>query len=242
MTRRLFFGIAGVMGVALGLAVQAGVTVEAQQGAAAQAELFEGKVRPILAASCLSCHSSSAAGGLRLDSREGLLKGGEAGPAIVVGEPEKSLLLSAVRHTGELKMPMGGERLTDAEIADLAAWIEAGAVWPETQAGAKPESVLSDHFETHIRPVLAQQCFACHTSTKSGGLRLDSKEGLLAGGKSGPALVPGDPGKSLLLTAIRHSGSLRMPKGATRLTDDQIAQFSTWIEDGAHWTVEKSLA
>jgi mono/diheme cytochrome c family protein len=238
MTRRLILEITGVF--ALGLAVQVVVTAQAQQHAA-QADLFEGKVRPILAASCLSCHSSSAAGGLRLDSREGMLKGGETGPAIVVGDPEKSLLLSAVRHTGELKMPMGGDRLTDAQIADLTAWVEGGAVWPETQTGAKPESVLSDHFETHIRPVLAQQCFACHTSTKSGGLRLDSKDGLLAGGKSGPAVVPGDPDKSLLLAAIRHSGALRMPKGATRMTDDQIAQFSTWIKDGAHWPVEKTL-
>lgn len=239
MTRRLLIGITGVF--ALGLAVQVVVTAQAQQ-TATQAELFESKVRPILAASCLSCHSSSAAGGLRLDSREGLLKGGETGPAIVVGDPEKSLLLLAVRHTSELKMPMGGDRLTDAQIADLAAWVKGGAVWPETQVGAKPESVLSDHFETHIRPVLAQQCFACHTSTKLGGLRLDSKEDLLAGGKSGPALVPGDPDKSLLLAAIRHSGALRMPKGATRLTDDQIAQFTTWIKDGAHWPVEKTVA
>ena len=71
------------------------------------------------------------------------------------------------------------------------------------QAGTKPESVLSDHFESHIRPVLAQQCFACHTNSKSGGLRLDSREDMLAGGKSGPALVPGDPDKSLLIAALQ---------------------------------------
>ena len=65
------------------------------------------------------------------------------------------------------------------EHSALAAWIKDGAVWPEVQAGTKPESVLSDHFESHIRPVLAQQCFACHTNSKSGGLRLDSvDEGL----------------------------------------------------------------
>jgi mono/diheme cytochrome c family protein len=139
-------------------------------------------------------------------------------------------------------MPMGGERLSDAQIADISTWIKDGATFPAAVAGVKPESVLSDHFETHVRPVLAQQCFACHTNTKSGGLRLDSRNDVLAGGKSGPAVVPGDPDKSLLLAAIRHtSGTLRMPKGATRLTDEQIANFTTWVKDGAFWPVEKTL-
>jgi mono/diheme cytochrome c family protein len=227
-------------GLMLALLVRTAVSLDAQ--AAAQADFFETRVRPTLTQSCLGCHSTSAMGGLRLDSREALLKGGKSGPAIVVGDPDKSLLIEALRHTGSIKMPMGGERLSDAQIADISTWIKDGAAFPAAVAGVKPESVLSDHFETHIRPVLAQQCFACHTNTKSGGLRLDSRSDVLAGGKSGSAVVPGDPDKSLLLAAIRHtSGTLKMPKGATRLTDEQIANFTTWVKDGAYWPVEKTL-
>src|SRR5258708_16538661 len=68
-------------------------------------------------------------GGLRLDSREALLKGGKSGPAIVPGDPEKSLLIEAVRQTKALKMPKGG-RLKAAEIDALTDWVKAGAIWP----------------------------------------------------------------------------------------------------------------
>jgi cytochrome c553 len=95
---------------------------------------FESKVRPVLAASCYSCHSTSALGGLRVDSKEALLKGGKSGPAIVPGDPDNSLLITAVRQTGTLKMPLGG-KLTAAQIDDLVGWIKNGASWP---AGAKP--------------------------------------------------------------------------------------------------------
>ena len=71
-------------------------------------------------------------GGLRVDSREALLTGGDSGPAIVPGDTEKSLLIEAVRQRGDLKMPKGG-RLSDQEIADLEAWVKAGAVWSEMQ-------------------------------------------------------------------------------------------------------------
>ena len=63
----------------------------------ASAEYFEAKVRPVLAANCYDCHTDQAFGGLRLDSREGLLKGGASGPAIVPGDPDKSLMIQAVR-------------------------------------------------------------------------------------------------------------------------------------------------
>ena len=213
--------------------------VQAQSPTPTQTEFFEKNVRPVLTENCVSCHGNAASGGLRLDSREAALEGGKSGPAIVPGDPDKSLLMAAVRHTGGTKMPLGGDKLSDAKIAALAAWIKDGAAWPEVQAGTKPESVLSDHFESHIRPVLAQQCFACHTNSKSGGLRLDSREDVMAGGKSGAAVVPGDPDRSLLIAALKHSGSLRMPKGGTRLTDEQIGFFVTWVKDGAYWPADK---
>jgi cytochrome c553 len=93
-------------------------------------EQFEKKVRPLLAARCWQCHGpEKARGGLRLDSAAGLAKGGDSGPVVVAGKPGASRLIQAVRHTGDLKMPPK-ERLSEQEIADLVAWVAAGAVWP----------------------------------------------------------------------------------------------------------------
>ncbi len=88
-----------------------------------------------------------------------------------------------------------------------------------------------DFFENRIRPVLAQSCFTCHTNSQMGGLRLDSRVDILKGGASGPALVPGDPDKSLLINMVRDS---KMPK-AGRLQDQQITDLVKWVKDGAYW-------
>jgi mono/diheme cytochrome c family protein len=94
------------------------------------ADFFETRIRPVLANNCFTCHAASQLGGLRLDSREAILKGGKSGAAMVPGDPDKSLLIEAVRQTNpKLKMPMGG-KLKDQEIEDLAAWVKAGAKWP----------------------------------------------------------------------------------------------------------------
>jgi mono/diheme cytochrome c family protein len=101
-------------------------------------DFFETKVRPVLANNCLDCHTDMRSGGLRLDSREAMLKGGKSGPALVPGDPEKSLLIQAVRQTGALKMPKGG-KLTAAEIDGLVEWVKSGAVWP-TFAATDPNA------------------------------------------------------------------------------------------------------
>jgi cytochrome c553 len=94
---------------------------------------FELKVRPVLAGTCARCHGpKKAANGLRLDSRAALLRGGDNGPAIVPGDPERSLLIRAVRRTdAELKMPPD-KPLPEAAVADLAAWVKQGAPWPQS--------------------------------------------------------------------------------------------------------------
>ena len=96
-------------------------------------EFFEKRVRPLLVERCWDCHSSeSAESELRLDSLNGMLQGGMRGPAIVMGEPEKSLLVSAIRHGERLKMPPK-EKLTTRQIADLVAWVRMGSPWPNAQ-------------------------------------------------------------------------------------------------------------
>jgi hypothetical protein len=116
---------------------------------ASSPDFFETKVRPVLANNCYACHTNSALGGLRLDSREAMLKGGGRGAAIVPGDPEKSLLVTAIRQTDEnLKMPQGG-KLKGDEIEDIVAWVKAGAVWP---ASATPTAAPSSNGAYVIAP------------------------------------------------------------------------------------------
>ena len=92
---------------------------------------FEAKVRPILVDQCQKCHGATKqSGGLRLDSRASILEGGDGGPAIVVGDPSKSMLVLAARHEGDLKMPPKG-KLPDPAVESLSSWVKMGAPWPD---------------------------------------------------------------------------------------------------------------
>jgi hypothetical protein len=103
-------------------------------------EFFEKKIRPVLVNHCYECHSTAGKkkkGGLLLDTRDGLIKGGASGPALVIRDPEKSLLIRAVRHTDkELQMPPK-QKLAPAEIADLVAWVKMGAPDPRKGVASK---------------------------------------------------------------------------------------------------------
>jgi hypothetical protein len=94
-------------------------------------DAFERTVRPLLAARCRRCHGpDKASGGLRLDSREAILEGGDSGPAAVAGRPDASLLIEAVEHRDVLRMPPK-EALEPAEVAALRDWIARGLPWPD---------------------------------------------------------------------------------------------------------------
>jgi mono/diheme cytochrome c family protein len=103
-----------------------------------QLDFFEKKIRPVLVNNCYNCHSANTnvKGGLRVDDRNGLTTGGGRGAAIVPGQPDKSLLMHAVRHThAKLKMPPE-KHLSQEQIADLAKWIKDGAAWPQVRVPA----------------------------------------------------------------------------------------------------------
>lgn len=113
--------------------------------AAADLEFFEAKVRPVLVEHCYKCHSRDAdkvKGGLLLDSREGLLHGGNTGDAVVPGDPEASLLIHAVRYSDEdLQMPPKNRKLSDEQIDDLTKWVQMGAPDPRSRvaSGSSPK-------------------------------------------------------------------------------------------------------
>ena len=108
-------------------------------------DFFEKRVRPVLAENCFACHGQQAPqpmSGLRVDTRDALLRGGDRGPAVVPGKPSESRLIQAVRHQG-LVMPPNG-KLADYQVADLEHWISLGAPWPAAQAAAAEAAATSE--------------------------------------------------------------------------------------------------
>ncbi len=96
----------------------------------ADGKFFREEVLPLLKENCHRCHGEKKQNsGLRLDSREAVLKGGQNGPAIVVGKPDESLLIKVLKHDGDIQMPPE-EKLDDEEIAIFQKWIEKDAPWP----------------------------------------------------------------------------------------------------------------
>jgi hypothetical protein len=127
-----------MIGVLLSLMLAADEPARMEKPTAEQVRFFETSVRPLLVEQCFKCHGDKKQwGGLRLDSREALLRGGDSGAAIVSGKPGESLLIRAIKQTDEdLKMPKEG-KLTDKQIADLVRWIEMGAPFPEASKETK---------------------------------------------------------------------------------------------------------
>jgi hypothetical protein len=123
-----------------GGAVLCGPALRAQAPSQTGNEFFENRIRPILVNNCYKCHSSQTEklkGNLSVEFRESLLKGGENGPALVPGDPDKSLLIKAVRYTdADLQMPPHDKKLPDDQIASLEAWVKMGAPDPRTGGAA----------------------------------------------------------------------------------------------------------
>lgn len=118
-----------------------------QQARAADTDgirFFREKIEPVLAAECYRCHGAEAKevkGGLRLDTRAGILNGGDTGPAVVPGKADESLILAALRHEGGLEMPPKKPRLAAATIADFEAWVKRGA--PDPRDGKAVDSSVA---------------------------------------------------------------------------------------------------
>ncbi len=148
-------------------------TVRAEDGAspsftAEQVRFYETQVRPILETHCLKCHGGAGKvkGGLRLDSRAAVLKGGELGPAVTPEQPDQSLMLQAVRYE-ELEMPPGG-KLPAGEQAILTRWVKEGLPWGSVPAAvavapaaaapstgpAAPSTIAAARREWSHRPVV----------------------------------------------------------------------------------------
>jgi mono/diheme cytochrome c family protein len=128
-TRNLFAAFLAAMILQFDWAASASLAGDSDPNA-----LFENRVRPVLTAHCVKCHGADKQeSGLRLDAKGPASKGGDRGPAIVSGDPDHSLIVQAIRRSGELKMPPD-ESLRPEEVAGVVDWIRHGAPWPAEAA------------------------------------------------------------------------------------------------------------
>ena len=119
----------------------------------------------------------------------------------------------------------------------LGALLFAGLAAPLFPASASAQSP-EEFFENRVRPVLAESCMDCHGRLRRGNLRLNSREAMMRGGDSGPAIIPGDPDGSLLIQTVRHEiEGQEMPRDEDPLTPQQIEGLIEWIRMDAPWPV-----
>ncbi|HWY88713.1 MAG TPA: DUF1549 domain-containing protein, partial [Gemmataceae bacterium] len=132
--KKLVLAVLGSLLLCLPVSISAQPPIPAE---ASLADFFETKVRPVFAKHCYSCHGpKKQKAGLRLDSKAAAFQGGDDGPVLVPNHPEKSPLVKAIRHEGDIKMPPKG-KLPAQVIEDLTTWVKLGAVWPEGQSAVQ---------------------------------------------------------------------------------------------------------
>ncbi|MBI1903628.1 MAG: DUF1553 domain-containing protein [Planctomycetia bacterium] len=201
--------------------------------ASTPAPQYDSNILPIFKAKCFRCHSGEGRKAeLELSTHAGVLKGGESGPAVVAGKVDESLLYERVRG-GEMP-PDGKDPPAKEEIDLIRRWIEAGA-----PAGEDKSSSASAALNQHdVLPILFRRCTVCHgAGAREAGLDLRSKGGMLAGGKSGPAIVPGKPDESLVIKRIR-AGEMPPLRRIVEVSIKPIEPSETeiiarWIAQGA---------
>jgi len=220
---------------------------------------FEKSVASIFANKCVSCHGEDPKGGLRLDTFEGLEKGGANGNLVVPGNIEASLLFQRlITPAEEFRMPKGKGALTEKEIKAVGTWIAEGAKFngdktvemaslAKSAASGKavvpPTKIEREtgtetvHFTKDLMPELVDTCGRCHNDTvKRSGFSVTSFENLMKGGESGAVIVPGKPAESRLWRLVNGDDLPVMPAGnQTGITRPWYNNLKTWITEGAKW-------
>jgi hypothetical protein len=198
---------------------------------------YEGDIAPIFKRSCIRCHNASARKGeLDLSSPHGVFKGGESESTIVSGDSDASYLYELVH---EHMMPPEGEGkpLAKQDVATIKLWLDNGTPFAD---GTDPKSFTEvvEVNQHDIRPIMMLRCTVCHGSRRQeGGLDLRTRASMLKGGKSGPAIVLGKPGESLLLKRILAEEmpprDKLLPSGVKIMPSGELENLTRWITIGA---------
>jgi cytochrome b subunit of formate dehydrogenase len=172
-----------------------------------------GDIAPLILAKCADCHSTADMTGLSMDTYAHLMAGGKDGPVVLPGDSANSILYTlqaAGGHPGTF---------TVDELAVVQAWIDAGAV-----ESAKP---VSGPTWDEVAPLIESKCLTCHATADMTGLAMDTYADLMAGGKEGPVVIPGDSANSILYTLQAAGDHL------ATFTADELAVVQAWIDAGA---------
>ncbi|WP_010586651.1 c-type cytochrome domain-containing protein [Schlesneria paludicola] len=220
---------------------------------------FEKSVASIFAAKCVECHSEDRKGGFRLDTFEGLERGGASGQVIQPGESDSSLLMARLlTPNDEQRMPYGREPLSENEIRAIGNWISEGANFdgdksasmatlvksaanPKSKTAGKKAGITKEkgtetvHFMKDLMPELVDTCGRCHNDTaKRSGFSVMSFEKLMKGGDSGAVIVAGSLDDSRLWRLVNGDETPVMPAGnQTGITRKWHENLKTWIQEGA---------
>lgn len=234
----------------LGTALPA--ALRAEEPSAADLEFFEKRIRPVLAEHCYECHSAKTEktkGGLHLDSREGLLTGGDSGAAVIPGEPDKSRLVIGVGYESEeLQMPPAG-KLPAEKVADLKEWVRRGAFFPKSEGGTVARRVINlEEGRKHwaFQPLIPQQ-LSSTTNADWPRQRIDpfilasqSQHGLQPSPLAEPAIRLRRLKLDLLglpptMEEVREFAADSSPDAYERLTDRYLASPHYGERWGRHW-------
>ncbi len=218
---------------------------------------FEHEVAPILKDNCVRCHGDGQqSAGLRMDTFNGIVKGGRSGVPVAPGQPQRSALaLRLVAPDDQQRMPKGGAKLPDEAIMTVARWIEQGAAFDGTDRDApigestvekveppKPVTVvMADGSETvsfkdDVAPWMVNICMGCHSGNNPRGkFGFTTFEQLLQGGPTGSTIVPGKPDESYMVDLVLRQEPLKMPAGQAQLKRSQAMALEKWIAEGAHF-------
>lgn len=222
------------------LLVSVALSIEAQP---ANGTSGSGAVLQIFAEQCVKCHNAKqSAGKLRLDSFEGLARGGASGPAVIPGQSVESNVYKRITATdAALRMPPAVAPLAADRIGAIKQWIDAGAEGFVLSGAPLNRKV---DFARDVEPILKSSCYECHSGSRpKSGLRLDAKNAAIKGGIGGAVIKAGDSNASRLVQRIEGGGGeARMPFGRSPLTGEQISIVRQWIDSGAEWPVGREEA
>lgn len=249
---RLMCQIRFVAGAIFLLGTALPAALRAEEPSAADLEFFEKRIRPVLAEHCYECHSAKTEktkGGLHLDSREGLLTGGDSGAAVIPGEPDKSRLVIGVGYESEeLQMPPAG-KLPAEKVADLKEWVRRGAFFPKSEGGTVARRVINlEEGRKHwaFQPLIPQQ-LSSTTNADWPRQRIDpfilasqSQHGLQPSPLAEPAIRLRRLKLDLLglpptMEEVREFAADSSPDAYERLTDRYLASPHYGERWGRHW-------
>ena len=214
---------------------------------------FVRDVAPILVEHCRDCHVQNAKGDFSMSNFPSLLRGTkEAGKVVLPGDAKGSRLIE-VLESGD--MPRGGGNVSADELKKLRTWIDQGAKFdgeeksvpltrligtshptqPAVPLISRATGNESVRFALQLASILEQRCTGCHGVDQARNeFRVDTFARLMAGGESGPAVLPGQVDKSLLINKLKGTASgQRMPAGQPPLSEEIIHQFAKWVAEGA---------